>query len=159
MRYSLAEDPELQLFDVRNPCEFRSNFVAGARSLPLTTVEANENIIDATKPLYLICKSGKLASDAAELLKERHSDIRVVAGGMQAWEAQNYPVCWKYSRKYALSAAALSIITAFGIGSLLCCLDTEISLKSFCFAVAAAATTALTYDFFIVHSRNSPPRD
>lgn len=52
-----------------------------------------ENKIDAARPVYILCRSGKRAAQAAEaFIAAGHDNVRVVEGGIIACEAAGIPV-------------------------------------------------------------------
>jgi len=87
----LAEDPTLQLLDVRRPGEFASGLVPGALSAPLQELAKRASSLDKTRPIAVICASGYRSSTATSLL-ERLAFPRAtnVVGGMNAWNASGY---------------------------------------------------------------------
>jgi len=87
----LAEDPTLQLLDVRRPGEFASGHVPGALSAPLHELAKRASSLDKTRPIAVICASGYRSSTATSLL-ERLGFPRAtnVVGGMNAWNASGY---------------------------------------------------------------------
>lgn len=85
-----ATPPERQpvVLDVREPREFRRSHIAEAQSVPLSTLLANGLVMAADRSLVLVCQTGRRSRRAASLLRDLgHSDITIVDGGMQAWEA------------------------------------------------------------------------
>jgi rhodanese-related sulfurtransferase len=71
-----------QVVDVREPDEYASGHVAGARSSELTR--------DA--PVYIVCASGQRSGKAAQWYRSQGIDARNLTGGMKAWIAQGRPV-------------------------------------------------------------------
>jgi rhodanese-related sulfurtransferase len=84
------------LVDVRTPAEFREVHAVGAVLVPLDVLElsAVETARGSDRgPVYLLCASGIRATKAAEKLRAAGlGDVRVVAGGTQAWLAAGLPV-------------------------------------------------------------------
>jgi hydroxyacylglutathione hydrolase len=87
----LAEDPSLQLLDVRRPPEYQSGHIEGAVSLPLSDLAKRASSLDPSRPIAVICASGFRSSTATSLL-ERLGFPRAtnVVGGMNAWLAAGY---------------------------------------------------------------------
>lgn len=70
---------ECQVIDVREFSEFNSERIADAQFMPLSNFEKHEAEIDHTKPVYLMCRSGNRANQAAErLMKKGFTDIHVI---------------------------------------------------------------------------------
>jgi hydroxyacylglutathione hydrolase len=85
----LAEDPDVQVVDVRNPGETQvGGTVPGARTLPLPQLLDHLGDLDPTKPVIVYCAGGYRSSVAASTL--RAHGFTVVAdliGGYGAWAA------------------------------------------------------------------------
>jgi rhodanese-related sulfurtransferase len=87
-----------RLIDVRTPAEYRAIRAAGAELHELSTL--SEAYIDHTllakgaeKPLLILCKSGKRATQAAKLIEGRTTaPVLVVEGGTDLWNEQKLPV-------------------------------------------------------------------
>ncbi|HQZ97973.1 MAG TPA: rhodanese-like domain-containing protein [Pyrinomonadaceae bacterium] len=102
---------ECQVIDVREFSEFNSERIADAQFMPLSNFEKHEAEIDHTKPVYLMCRSGNRANQAAErLMKKGFTDIHVIQGGMTAWSGANLPIVkggstvWSLERQVRFAA-------------------------------------------------------
>jgi rhodanese-related sulfurtransferase len=83
----LAEDPELQVVDVRNPSETKvGGMVPGARNLPLPQLLDHLDELDPGRPTVVYCAGGYRSSVAASTLRA-HGFGRVadLIGGYSAW--------------------------------------------------------------------------
>lgn len=90
------KNPNLAVIDVRTPGEFDSVHAVGARLEPLHDLNA-EKLAAAhssqDSPVYILCKSGVRATQAAErLLAAGLSKPVVVEGGTDAWIAAGLEV-------------------------------------------------------------------
>ena len=76
----------LRLLDVREPHEFELGRIAGAESMPLSTLPTRLGSLDPREPLVVYCHHGVRSRRALELL-ERAGFVRVrhLAGGIDAW--------------------------------------------------------------------------
>ncbi|MEM8734908.1 MAG: rhodanese-like domain-containing protein [Planctomycetota bacterium] len=87
---------DVDLVDVRMPTEFREVHAVGARNLPLDTLNASEVAEarnGASKPLYVICKSGGRSTMAVKkFLDAGYDNVVNVEGGTQAWVQAGLPV-------------------------------------------------------------------
>ena len=116
---------ECQVIDVREFSEFNSERIADAQLMPLSNFERHADQIDHSKPVYLLCRSGNRAKQAAEkLIKKGFTDIHVVEGGMAAWSSANLPVIKGESKVWSLErqvrfAAGLFVLTGVVLGFLL----------------------------------------
>ncbi len=80
----------IQLIDVRNPNEQHQCSIAGARLIPLSTIESGEaiheiKILSAKKNLYVFCKSGKRSLRALKYLNKFGIRGINIQGGIEAW--------------------------------------------------------------------------
>ncbi len=94
---------ECQVIDVREFSEFNSERIAEAQLMPLSNFEKHADEIDHTKPVYLMCRSGNRAKNAAEKLASKgFTDIHVIEGGMVAWAGANLPIVKGESKVWSL---------------------------------------------------------
>ncbi|MBK6749408.1 MAG: rhodanese-like domain-containing protein [Acidobacteria bacterium] len=105
---------ECQVIDVREFSEFNSERIADAQLMPLSNFEKHADEIDHTKPVYIMCRSGNRAKNAAEKLASKgFTDIHVIEGGMVAWAGANLPVVkgdskvWSLERQVRFTAGML----------------------------------------------------
>lgn len=87
----------VDLFDVRNPDEYQAVHAQGAKLLPLDMISAPAVIAQRQgsggEPIYLICKSGKRATDGVQRLTgQGMENVVCVTGGTDAWVAAGLPV-------------------------------------------------------------------
>lgn len=76
------------ILDVREPREFHRSHIAEAQSVPLSTLLQDGLIMAHDRPIVLVCRSGRRSRRAAAVLRGLgFSDVRVMEGGMQAWES------------------------------------------------------------------------
>ncbi len=80
------------VIDVREPYEYVSGHVPGARLLPLARLPQHAAELPAGEPVYVICASGNRSWTAAQFLVGRGLDARSVAGGTGDWTARGLPV-------------------------------------------------------------------
>ncbi len=113
----LSTSGDCQLIDVREFSEFNSERIADAKLIPLSNFEKHADEIDHSKPIYLMCRSGNRAKQAAEkLMNKGFTDIHVVDGGMIAWAGANLPVVkgelkvWSLERQVRF-AAGMFVLT------------------------------------------------
>lgn len=83
---------ETSLLDVREPSEFASGHVPGARLVPLASVPGAVPDLPSDQPVYVICEVGGRSAQAALFLTRYGIDACNVDGGTQAWAAAGYPL-------------------------------------------------------------------
>lgn len=116
----LARSPECQLIDVREYAEFAAGHVPAAKLIPLGQVKNRAGELDKARPIVVLCKGGKRAAQAAEILKEAGcAQLHVVEGGTDAWVAAGLPVDrmqkapWALDRQVRLAAGLLVVVGLF----------------------------------------------
>ena len=111
----------VDLIDVRTPAEFREVHVSFARNLPLDQLDAVQIAsahAGASRPIYLICRSGGRGRQACEkFLAAGYSNIINGEGGTQAWEQAGLPVVrgektMSLERQVRIAAGSLVLIGA-----------------------------------------------
>ena len=113
---------ECQVIDVREFSEFNSERIADAQLMPLSNFEKHADEIDHTNPVYLMCRSGNRAKNAAEKLASKgFTDIHVIEGGMVAWAGANLPVVKGESKVWSLErqvrfTAGMFVLTGLVLG-------------------------------------------
>jgi glyoxylase-like metal-dependent hydrolase (beta-lactamase superfamily II)/rhodanese-related sulfurtransferase len=86
----LAEDPDLQILDVRNAGEVAdTGTLPGARHLPLARLLDGIDELDPARPVVVYCAGGYRSSIAASLLRSRgFEQVADLIGGYGAWAAR-----------------------------------------------------------------------
>lgn len=87
----ISENKEFQLIDVREPYEFQSDKIEGAKLIPLGQIQERFSEIDKLKPTVFVCRSGSRSGMACQFasmngLKNSYNLI----GGMMAWHYDSY---------------------------------------------------------------------
>lgn len=104
-----------RVLDVRTPAEFETSHVPGSYSVPLATLKehAGELRRHLDEDVVLVCRSGARARQAGEVLSGVGlPGLRVLEGGMNAWEDTGAPVnrgrqTWELERQVRLAAGSL----------------------------------------------------
>lgn len=114
---ALEKDSECQLVDVREFPEFESERAKGAKFAPLSAFDKHAEDIDSDRPVYLMCRSGRRAEQAAKKLVEKgHEKVFVIEGGMTAWSAAGHEVeygeskVWSLERQVRFAAGSLVLV-------------------------------------------------
>lgn len=84
--------------DLRPAADFDKGHIAGAKNVQLSQFDPENKQLTAAKalPVVLVCKVGETANNAAKrLLKAGFSQVNVLEGGVQAWQAADLPLVKK----------------------------------------------------------------
>jgi rhodanese-related sulfurtransferase len=119
-RAPIGIEPTEVLLDVRSVAEFQSARIPGSVNLPFEQLgdSLTELARGVTMPLVLICRSGSRARRAEALLREAGlCDVRVLDGGLLAWEAAGGPVVrarprWALERQVRLVGGSLVLASS-----------------------------------------------
>lgn len=116
LREMLSRDPELRIVDVREPVEYQAEKIEKASNVPLSSFAKNAPNISADKPVYLLCRSGNRASQAAgKLCGMGREDVYVIEGGLEACKRSGIPVTkgvsrvWEMDRQVRFAAGTLVV--------------------------------------------------
>lgn len=83
----------IMLIDVREPAEFTSGSIPGAKSMPLSRFDPNKITRNNQKQLVLYCRSGQRSAIAGQkLLNAGFSEVTHLSGGISSWQRSGYPV-------------------------------------------------------------------
>jgi SulP family sulfate permease len=79
----------LMVVDVREPREYRRGHVPGAQLVPLTRILTGEYQFDCggDQQIVFVCRSGRRSRRAAQHIVDGQADVKILRGGMLAWEA------------------------------------------------------------------------
>ncbi len=80
-----SADGRVPVIDVREPDEYESGHVPGAKLVPMGEVVERVAEIPKGVPVYVICQSGGRSLKAARWYRARGIDARNVTGGTKAW--------------------------------------------------------------------------
>jgi rhodanese-related sulfurtransferase len=86
---------EAVLVDLRDETQFKAGHIANAIPLPRSSLEKRINKLQKykNKIIILYCETGKEASSSGSFLRKAgYEKVRVLKGGVQAWQAANLPL-------------------------------------------------------------------
>jgi sulfur dioxygenase len=95
LKQLLDGDNPPRLIDVREPNEWVSELghIEGAELMPLGSVQASaDKVAGETREIISICRSGARAGQAAGFWAQKGLKVRVLAGGMLAWNEAKLPI-------------------------------------------------------------------
>ncbi len=82
---------DYQIVDVRNPGEFKSGHIDGARLIPLNTLRGSLGELERNKKTVVYCKTGYRAYIAYKLLKNNgFADVKCLNGSYLSWKREQY---------------------------------------------------------------------
>jgi len=82
------------LIDVSEAAEFASGHAAGAKSIPLASLETSSELPkNKALPVVVLCSTGARSGRAVAVLKKLgFENARSLAGGLAAWREANLPL-------------------------------------------------------------------
>jgi len=104
--------------DVREYPEYAAAYIEGSELIPLGTLAAASSTWNRSRPIILVCRSGRRAEQARLLLASRgFQSLTVLEGGIEAWREQGHSVLsierrpWSLERQVRVAAGSLVLIT------------------------------------------------
>jgi len=89
----LIEADQAQVIDVREPSEFSTGHIPGARLLPLQTLLRQPRAYLTSDKLVFVCAVGQRSAVACEMaVALGFVQVYNVEGGMKAWTARGFAV-------------------------------------------------------------------
>lgn len=83
---SVRANPDVQVVDCREPNEWNAGHLDNSVLIPLDSLIWRKNELDPSRPVVIVCRSGRRSLIAAEMLKASgFSDAASLAGGLIAW--------------------------------------------------------------------------
>jgi rhodanese-related sulfurtransferase len=95
LQQRLDAGEKLRLNDVREPNEWVSEVghIEGAELMPLGTVQSHfDKVANESREVISICRSGMRAGQAAGFWAQKGLKVRVLTGGMLAWNEAKLPI-------------------------------------------------------------------
>jgi rhodanese-related sulfurtransferase len=81
------------ILDVREPDEWQSGHVPGAKHVPLGSLRARIGELDPNAEIIAVCHSGVRSDAAVRALRQSgFANSWNLAGGMMAWERRKLPI-------------------------------------------------------------------
>lgn len=122
LREALESGSAPRVLDVRTPGEFDTAHIPGAYNVPLDTLREHRDELarHLDEDVVLVCQSGTRAAQAEHTLAQTGlPNLRVLRGGMAAWEQSGAPVNggrqrWGLERQVRLVAGALVLAATVG---------------------------------------------
>jgi rhodanese-related sulfurtransferase len=81
----LAQDPELQLIDVREPYEHEAGHIPDTRLIGLTALSSQAGTLQQERPVIFYCRVGSRSLMAAQAFRASGFEAYSMAGGLLRW--------------------------------------------------------------------------
>lgn len=104
------------ILDVRTPSEFTEKRLANSINIPLANLPSfTKELSEVSVDIAVLCRTGKRAAQAQEILSEAGIESAVVSGGILGWQNQEMPVLmtpkeWPIERQVRLGAGSLVLL-------------------------------------------------
>lgn len=107
-----------RLVDVRTPAEFKTAHIPGSYNVPLDLLREHRDELrnHLDEQVVLVCRSGQRAAQAEQALAGAGlPNLRVLTGGIAAWQAGQAPVTtgtprWDLERQVRLVAGSIVLL-------------------------------------------------
>lgn len=73
------------LLDIRSREEFEINGIKGSVNVPFDEISTGLSKLPKDKPVYVLCRTGDLSEEVAEILEDRGYDVYNIDGGYAAY--------------------------------------------------------------------------
>ena len=73
------------LLDIRSREEFEINGIEGSINVPFDEISTGLSKLPKDKPVYVLCRTGDLSEEVAEILEDRGYDVYNIEGGYAAY--------------------------------------------------------------------------
>jgi rhodanese-related sulfurtransferase len=88
----LAQDPELQLIDVREPYEHEAGHIAGSLHIELLKLTAAAESLKREQPVVFYCRVGSRSAMAAQAFRAAGFKAHSMQGGLRRWAQEGRPL-------------------------------------------------------------------
>jgi rhodanese-related sulfurtransferase len=88
----LAEDPSLQVVDVREPYEREAGHIDGTRHIELNKLSSEAASLDPQRPVVFYCRVGARSTMAAQALRAAGFEAYSMTGGIVRWAEEQRPL-------------------------------------------------------------------
>jgi rhodanese-related sulfurtransferase len=88
----IAEDPQLQVVDVREPYEREAGHIAGTLHIEMNRLSSQAATLDRDRPVVFYCRVGARSTMAAQALRAAGFDAYSMSGGLLRWYDEGRPL-------------------------------------------------------------------
>jgi rhodanese-related sulfurtransferase/transcriptional regulator with XRE-family HTH domain len=90
---ALIANADIDVIDVREPHEYATGHVPGARLVPLGDLKSDPSAANIGKRVLFVCESGGRSQRAGEIAESQGaSEVYTLEGGTRAWRAAGLPI-------------------------------------------------------------------
>jgi rhodanese-related sulfurtransferase len=88
----LAEDPSLQVVDVRELYEREAGHIAGTRHIELVKLTSEAASVERERPVVFYCRVGARSQMAAQAFRASGYEAYSMDGGLRRWAQEGRPL-------------------------------------------------------------------
>ncbi len=88
----MAEDPTLQVIDVREPHEREAGHIAGTRHIELVRLSGEAASVERERPVVFYCRMGTRSEMAAQAFRAAGYEAYSMSGGLLRWAQEGRPL-------------------------------------------------------------------
>jgi rhodanese-related sulfurtransferase len=88
----LAQDPGVQLIDVREPHEREAGRIEGSRHIELVMLSSQASTVETDRPVVFYCRVGSRSEMAAQAFRGAGFNAYSMRGGLQRWAREGRPL-------------------------------------------------------------------
>jgi rhodanese-related sulfurtransferase len=88
----LADDPSLQVVDVREPYEREAGHIADTRHIELNKLSTEAATLQRDRPVVFYCRVGARSTMAAQALRAAGFEAYSMQGGLMRWAGEGRPL-------------------------------------------------------------------
>jgi rhodanese-related sulfurtransferase len=88
----LADDPDMQVVDVREGYEREAGHIAGTRHIELVNLTAQAGTLERERPVVFYCRVGSRSEMAAQAFRASGFDAYSMLGGLVRWAQEDRPL-------------------------------------------------------------------
>lgn len=88
----LADDPSLQVVDVRESYEREAGHIADTRHIELNKLSAEAATLQRDRPVVFYCRVGARSTMAAQALRAAGFEAYSMQGGLMRWAGEGRPL-------------------------------------------------------------------
>jgi len=88
----LAEDPAMQVIDVREPYEREAGHIEGTRHIELVKLSSEASTVARERPVVFYCRLGSRSEMAAQAFRAAGFEAYSMSGGLVRWAREDRPL-------------------------------------------------------------------